>query len=124
MHIDCSIAGIRFWFCLIFFVPFSFSCFSHSCAISYFSLFSFLLSFSSLLSFFPNSSVGFFYIFLALCQSSRNVVTTFIKLCGRVKFLRSSKFIRTGFIGIARKIGNRKRYSAIAAIRFYDITKK
>lgn len=42
MHIDRSIAGIRFWFCLIFFVPFLLSFFSHSCAIFYFIAFSLL----------------------------------------------------------------------------------
>lgn len=118
MHIDRSIAGIRFWFRLIFFVRFSLLSF-FSRFRSFAIPFSLLFSFSFLFSSFLNSSVESFYIFLAPCQSSRNVVTTFIKLCGRAKFLRSLKFIRTRFIGIARKIGNRKRYT-----RSYDITRK
>lgn len=118
MHIDRLIAGIRFWFLnflcsfLFPFVLFSFPLFC------YFIPSSLLFSFSCLFSSSLNSSVESFYIFLAPCQSSRNVVTTFIKLCGRAKFLRSLKFIRTRFIGIARKIGNRKRYNHYSILRY------
>lgn len=124
MHIDRSIVGIRFWFRLIFFVRFS--------PLSFFSRFPLFptlfppLSFSRSLSCFLPSWILLLnlsiYIFFAPCQSSRNVVTTFIKLCGRAKFLRSLKFIRTRFIGIARKIGNRKCYSRYLIL--LDITKE
>lgn len=121
MHIDRSIAGIRFWFRLIFFVRFSLlSFFSRFPLFPTFIPSSLLFSFSFLFSSFLSSSVESFYIFFASCQSSRNVVTTFIKLCGRAKFLRSLKFIRTRFIGIARKIGNRKCYSRYLILRYHE----
>lgn len=108
LHLVCvSISTSFYQFSLISAFMYSISPFflffslSFSLSLSCFLVISMFLSFSLPILL---QLLDYTFLFLVLRLSSRNVVTTFIKLCDRTKFLRTSKFIRTEFIDIARKV--------------------